>query len=313
MPEYSVAAHRLHPRLRVIGNGSGPVNACRSKVSAQVASVPTAPYSTTILEDGVDIAAIQAATGNRSLAFEVKDDSLTKANLSKRRSIEDQPAPDTSFVNVIIDVVPASASQVGFDTKEIVERISQLCSQELTRSQAPQTVCKVITRQNTIAATVPVSFLETLKQDADIAFISPSEPLKLDLPDALSAKRPTNRRVGKRSLHKQGADVIIGIIDVGGFDLPMLISSIGPGKLVLPISGIRALHSAIRRTGLDTDLNSPLTISMQPLPQRVHQADFPLTVSSPSHNKHHHHTEPMSPVLLPATRACVQRPRSPPY
>lgn len=218
MPEYSVAAHRLHPRLRVIGNGSGPVNACRSKVSAQVASVPATPYSTTILEDGIDIAAIQAATGNRSLAFKAKDDALTKANLSKRKSIQDQPAADTSFVNVIIDVVPASASQDGLDMQQIVGRISRLCSQELARSQAPETVSKVITRQNAIAATVPVSFLETLKQDADIAFVNPSEPLKLDLPDALSAKRPARRRVGKKSLHRQGADVIIGIIDVGGFD-----------------------------------------------------------------------------------------------
>jgi subtilisin family serine protease len=218
MPEYSIAAHRLHPRLRVIGNGSGPVNACRSKVSAQVASIPTLTYSATILEDGIDIAAIQAATGNRGLASEVKDNVLTKANLSKREKMENQPAADESFVNVIIDVVPAAASRDGSDTQRTVERISRLCEQQLAGSATPEAVSNVITRQNAISATVPVSFLETLKQDADIAFINPSEPLKLDLPEASAARRPTSRKIGKKALHKQGADIIIGIIDVGGFE-----------------------------------------------------------------------------------------------
>ncbi len=218
MPEHSTVAHRLHPRLRVIGNGSGPVNACRSKVSSQVASAPDTPYSATILEDGINIAAIQTSTGNLAFASEFRGDMLTKANLSKRRKKEDQPTADTSFVNVFIDVVPASTNEDDADTQEAVDRISRLCEQALASLATPEAVSKVVIRRNSISATVPVSFLDTLKDDQDIAFIGPSESIKLDVPDAAVATRPTQRRVRNKSIHQDGADIIIGIVDVGGFD-----------------------------------------------------------------------------------------------
>ncbi|PCJ04640.1 MAG: peptidase S8 and S53 subtilisin kexin sedolisin [Rhodobacteraceae bacterium] len=218
MTKFSSVAHRLHPRLRVIENGSGPVNACRSKVSAQVATAETADAATTTLTDGLDIAALQAGTQLLEGSARIKMGALSKANLSKRKKLEAEPPANSSFVNVIIDVIPSVLGQVEDGTNEAVARIAALCTEALNTGTKPPSIANVITRRNSISASVPVTFLDTLREDEDVSFVGPTEPLKLDVPQPHAARRPTNRNIGKDKLHKNGADVIIGIIDVGGFD-----------------------------------------------------------------------------------------------
>lgn len=126
MTNFTDEAHRLHPRLRVIGNGSGPVNACRSKISTQVSTGPGGDYSVNDVEDGTRVAALQ--TGVQTLSASALGDAnlLKKSGLSTREKLEDSPAADASFVNVLIDVVPAGSDEDDTAAHETVERVSQL-------------------------------------------------------------------------------------------------------------------------------------------------------------------------------------------
>ncbi len=218
MPKHSNVAFRLHPRLRVIENGSMPVNACRSKLSTQVATGPGVDYSVDELEDGIDVMALQ--NGVRDFSTPALADSrvLSRHGLSKRKALDDSPPADGAFVNVIIDIVASDADDDDSAMRAAVARITTLCDRALDGRVAPDASSGVIVRRNQVAATIPVSFLKDLSEDNDIAFVSQSEALKLDIPDATAASNPTRRKIGKSRLHNNGADVIIGIIDVGGFD-----------------------------------------------------------------------------------------------
>jgi subtilisin family serine protease len=80
----------------------------------------------------------------------------------------------------------------------------------------------VLAKRNFVAATVPVALLDSLRTDARVAFIQLAESLKYRLPrpepSTAGERKPKARAVGKIADHKGGADAIIGIIDVGGFD-----------------------------------------------------------------------------------------------
>jgi len=199
----------------LIENGSMPVNVCRSKLSTQVASGRGAEIAVDILDDGIDLLALQTSVKDFSTQAHADSHVLSKRGLSKRKKLEDSPAPDNAFINVIIDV---TASKGEAAMNKAVDRIIALCDQALDGRVAPETSAQVVTRHNQIAATIPVSFLKDLRQDNDVAFVSPTEPLKLDIPDTAAALKPANRKIGKSALHKNGADVIVGIVDVGGFD-----------------------------------------------------------------------------------------------
>lgn len=77
----------------------------------------------------------------------------------------------------------------------------------------------LLSKCNFIAATVPLSELDKLAADERVAFVHPAEALALDVPRPTrggGGLQPADRRVPGR--HDGGAGVIIGIIDVGGFD-----------------------------------------------------------------------------------------------
>lgn len=221
MPKTYNTAHRLHPKLRVIGNGSASVNACRSEISNSVYSIqepePEKKEKADVSES-LDLAAAQQTIHTLDLSTEVSRDILSKGGLKKRKKLKDEEVADDSFVNVFVEVIPAESKDDRADTDQAVIRIAEACNAQLKKTNLPRGLGNVITRQNIISATIPISFLEELKTDRDVSFVQPAEPLKLELPVGSRAKRPTNRRVGKENLHKQGADVLIGIIDVGGFD-----------------------------------------------------------------------------------------------
>jgi subtilisin family serine protease len=77
-------------------------------------------------------------------------------------------------------------------------------------------------KANVVSARVPLSQLPNLAQDPRIAYIEIGEALKKPHPKVTEGKVTTpgmsDRKFGKESQHKFGEDVLIGIIDVGGFD-----------------------------------------------------------------------------------------------
>ncbi|MCF6432434.1 S8 family serine peptidase [Leisingera sp. MMG026] len=187
-------------------------------MSTQVASGPGTQFSVSEVEDGVDVVALQVAMQEVTSAAQIDTAALRRAGLPVRKKLKDGPKADTAFVNVLIDVAAKGGKTDDASTREAVHRIRELCENALDGRSAPQSAAKTITRNDQIAATVPVSFLADLETDPDIAFVNKSDVLKLDLPTPSEGIKPTPRRIGRASLHKDGADVIIGIIDVGGFD-----------------------------------------------------------------------------------------------
>ena len=78
-----------------------------------------------------------------------------------------------------------------------------------------------VARRNLICATVAVPMLEELERDPDVAFVHPADPLRLDEPQVRrrpGVKRPPSKAVGSAARYGRGEGVLIGIIDVGGFD-----------------------------------------------------------------------------------------------
>ncbi|MGP1354529.1 MAG: S8 family serine peptidase [Parasphingopyxis sp.] len=187
-------------------------------MSTQVATGPRLEFSNNELVDGIDVAALQASLQDVSSIAQVDGAVLRDRELSERAKIENEPKAETAFVNVMIDVVASGSGDDEGDKRAAIERIRQLCEAALDERSAPSAAARVVTRGDQVAATVPIAFLGELQADGDIAFIDKSEALKLDVPDASPAARPTPRQIGERGLHKNGSDVIIGIVDVGGFD-----------------------------------------------------------------------------------------------
>ncbi len=81
---------------------------------------------------------------------------------------------------------------------------------------------EVARKANVVSARVALSSLTTLTEDPDVAFVEIAEPLKRPVPVITTGNPSTpsvsERRFGKASQHHYGADVLIGIIDVQGFD-----------------------------------------------------------------------------------------------
>jgi subtilisin family serine protease len=77
-------------------------------------------------------------------------------------------------------------------------------------------------RGDIVSARLPLSRLPMLAADPRVAYIEIGEALRVPHPVAVAetphAPPPGERRFGKVSQHNFGADVLVGIIDVGGFD-----------------------------------------------------------------------------------------------
>lgn len=73
-----------------------------------------------------------------------------------------------------------------------------------------------------IQVQAPLSEVPKLAEDPSVSYIEIAEALKAPTPTLAklrpSAPPPSERRFGEASRHKHGADVLIGIIDVQGFD-----------------------------------------------------------------------------------------------
>ena len=145
--------------------------------------------------------------------------------LSKRQKLDAQPAPDLSFVNVFVEVF-RDAGEGEEGEKATLERIRSIARSGRDVVPASDRALlgnEVLVRRNFVSATVPIAALTELEQDPGIAFVHPSQPLTfdepIDHPGLSGVPSPRGVADGKlRAAHADGEGVIIGIIDVGGFD-----------------------------------------------------------------------------------------------
>lgn len=208
---------KLHPKLRMIENGSNPVNYRRAELCGSVIS--------TFRDKGAVRPAerVMAKLSKPDILFAPGNEAAlsTAARRSKPKKLKTAGRASKAFVNVFIEVQrPASGAADGRTGAESLRRELQK-----TLDAHPDAAAiggRVLLKRNFIAATVPVPVLDKLRVDPRVAFVQPSEGLsaRLPRPDLATAgrTRPVSRSPGTANDHGGGAGTIIGIIDVGGFD-----------------------------------------------------------------------------------------------
>jgi len=190
MKETSKTAYRLHPKLRIFRNGSAGVNYCRSKNSTLVTQKKgnELKKNVSIDTEEIDFSAAQASIHTLSLEMSVDNQGLSKDRLKKREKKFEMEVADEAFVNVFINVAPNRMKKKGGSIEETAEKLAAYCQRKLVGAQSQGVQGAVIRRHNIVAATVPISYLDDLENNLDVAFIQPADPLKLDLPASFPCK-----------------------------------------------------------------------------------------------------------------------------
>ncbi len=221
MAKTTSTARRLHPRLRLLRNGSKEVNGCRTELCTTVArrgidSGTDNAMPTQI--SGLDLTAaqqqsVQADFSARSISVQ----RTAGKKLPGRKPMEQQEKADDSFVNVFISVETGYGDH-STNIAEVVQSVTALCQRHGVDTDHNGLTEQVRLSGNLLLATVPISSLDALEQDARVSFVQPAEPLKLDIPRGSPAAKPSKSRFRLDKHHRYGENIIIGIIDVGGFD-----------------------------------------------------------------------------------------------
>jgi len=228
--EIDVHGCKLHPWLRIVRNGDRVVNATRSDGSTKVAcSAPVGPgaVAAAVYAEAAPGAAVptapvyaqqaQQATATPRWTAEVKTGT---GKLPKRPKLAQRRRADDAYVNVFIEFFPERPGSDAAGQQSEMARIAAEIERALLTESAQRIPSAVVQRRNLLSATVPVSMLDQLERDPAIAFIHPAHALKLDRPEVTSVhgKKPPSKAVGNAAKHGRGEGVLIGIIDVGGFD-----------------------------------------------------------------------------------------------
>lgn len=204
---------RLHPRLRVVRNGDRFVNAVRSDGSTTVAcGLPASP------ETGVPTAPALAAQSPVDLESLRGVIAKPKTKLPRRIKMEDRPKASEAFVNVLVELVPERSGVSLADQEAALRRLRERLEAALPAESRRQLGGAVVERRNFVSATVPVSLLDELEREPAIAFVHPADPLKLDAPPTAAARERVDKSIGDAEDYGSGKGVLVGIVDVGGFD-----------------------------------------------------------------------------------------------
>jgi subtilisin family serine protease len=207
-------ARRLHPRLRVYANCDEEVNAVRADLSAAVAST-VVPKAATEVHSLADDNPCDAQ--RQQLFLSPNSVSETSFKLKKSPKLRNRPSPKNAFVNVFVQFMPEQPGDKGRRLSKAQAHVVKRIQQSLPEKVAKVIGGAVLPRRNFVSATVPVALLEELKSSDAVAFVHPAEPLKLDVPGGSKAKEPDSRAVKTPKIRKQKG-VLVGIVDVGGFD-----------------------------------------------------------------------------------------------
>jgi subtilisin family serine protease len=208
---------KLHPKLRMIGNGSDSVNFRRAELCSSVVSTldpHEAQKLSSEVEDRLQKPSVLLAPGNE-LAL-----AMPTAR-KKRRKLSADGEPDNAYASVFIEVQRSKTAKD--DGKGDAESLREYIESELSKhGDAKALGGAALAKRNFVAATIPVTLLDSLRQDPRVAFVQLADSLKYRLPspDPSTAgnTKPRSRAAGKPSEHGGGANTIIGVVDVGGFD-----------------------------------------------------------------------------------------------
>jgi subtilisin family serine protease len=204
---------KLHPKLRMIRNGDDPVNAMRATLSASVASTL----------DGRAIAAAALAPPAASAPdADATGEWRAATDLPPVHSLGVDRVARHAYVGVFIEAHREDQHGGAQGLAPGVAGLKADVAAAVGKAPGADRIdrCLLATR-NFISATVPVAELEALASDERVAFVHPAESVAFELPVPVRALAdsavPTDRRVAGTA-HNGGAGVIIGIVDVGGFD-----------------------------------------------------------------------------------------------
>jgi subtilisin family serine protease len=170
---------KLEPTLRMVANGSTEVNAVRAEHAAAVAVADRAAEGAEPLRTQAAVPTLAAAADGETEVGDLKE--LPDARVSV-------------FVHLKEDVVRQAHELEGTTAR----------------------------KANLVTAELGVKGAVELEDDPDVAFVELGQPLEIPTPIVASASpgRPalTKRKVAEAGKHGFGEDVLVGIIDVGGFD-----------------------------------------------------------------------------------------------
>jgi subtilisin family serine protease len=221
MAKTDEVSRRLHPRLRCLRNGAAPVNLLRSDISATVASLPSLAIDVIGVPPDLNLSILR-----ETLPMSPSDTPPRPLPKPARRpKLAAQPAAESSFVNVFVEVLRDTGGDEGGEraTLDRIRNIAQTTKTAISAEDRKAIGNEVLVRRNFVSTTVSIAALASLEQDPGVAFVHPSQPLTFDEPlnHPTLSTAPASRAVGDaklRAAHGDGAGVIIGVIDVGGFD-----------------------------------------------------------------------------------------------
>jgi subtilisin family serine protease len=137
----------------------------------------------------------------------------------RRAKLAQLPPASDSFVNVFIEFYPERAGVSAEAQRSAVANVARSIAEWTYANGKGGVDGGVLPRRNMVCATVPISKLDEISQNPAVSFVHAAEPLKLDVPAPTAANRkPPKRTVGSAAKHGRGEGLIVGIIDVGGFD-----------------------------------------------------------------------------------------------
>ena len=189
-PNVRGSVRRIDPKLQLMATGSTRHNVIRAEHAAALRALSDAQVGTT-----------PAVRGDRVRL-------TTAAGLDERDTVHARGAPTVPEVevSVFVRLRDAAASPVITD------------STVAARSGRAVTA----RRDDQLTAELTLDQVAALERRPEVAYIEPGQPLSAPTPDRSvdrsTAPPSTERAFGDADVHGYGEDVLIGIIDVEGFD-----------------------------------------------------------------------------------------------
>lgn len=196
--ELGLNSRKLQPLLRMFANGDSEVNAGRAESSACMA-VTSEKLLSQPQSLGLESMALTAPADYTAMAPK-KPPSLTEI-------------PKDVIVNVFVETVDFNSK---IEIEDSVEDIPAAHPEDASHKETGVTA----QRGNIATATVRLSQLQKLVDSDVVTYVEPGQPLAIPKPIVSSEVNvtPTLKSFGKPKEHKNGENILIGIIDVQGFD-----------------------------------------------------------------------------------------------
>jgi subtilisin family serine protease len=179
--EIGLRVQKLQPKLRVVTNGDSVVNSVRAEQSACIGIATNALYE-------------NVAPQRSAAALELASNTASKPKTKVKKLAA---VPKDVTANVFIH------------TRDMGKVASEFPGESARRA-------------NIVAANVSLANLDSIAQRPDVLFVEAGEALAVPRPvvtaRSTDAPKASLRKVGNTNLHHYGKGVLVGIIDVQGFD-----------------------------------------------------------------------------------------------